>query len=1095
MTTLSPQTARPTAAAKPTFTPARNPVLQRKCASCGKKTSESGDCDECKKKKETAGVLQRRAVGDLRPKAVPPVVHDTLRSSGQPLDARTRAFMEPRFGHDFSAVRVHHDAQAAASARAVDARAYTVGNDIVFDAGRYDSNSDSGRQLLAHELAHTIQQRGLQRSSTGVSLPSTTEDQHLEHEADVLSSKALSGGGTKPGAAPTSHHPVLSRQAAQPSGSSLKPARIPDDADTLDHVVFEVKEPFPLPQEKGPVKPLWDKVAQGGGLRASLDVQGKPKVDLKQDRPELRETWLAKVGWPNAEKDTRWSKLAASVLKKQSPKGKDVVEEFPRVNGVACHMDHIVELQVSGGNEKENIQVLDPQPNMKSGGLIRNYLTDEGERAKAKANKAANESGSREPAGVLLIWRTVKQDGEMCGPCCEIEQAAAKGGTGAAQSGQTSEHLDATPKKVTFLGKESAILIPKSGKKTTIPLRESTIVENRAVSRLIPGLSLIDYNVAHPAISAAFDPDSVRLPVSLKEKAGEQGHIHVTVDETGELSVKPGKTKVPIHYLPLSDGVIESITQDGDGLAGKGTITPSIPLLKGANLGIEFSANHLAVTTAVPNEKLQSLHGMRVTEASLGFELAPNFKPSGTIAFEIGPQGKPVAEGQISVSADAQGFVATGALTAHIPGVDEAKGNVTYRRETGWTGGFDITKSSKTFIQNASVHVGFSDKDGLELTGGLGIKLPGDQDITLKVDKRKNTWIYTGQGEFKPPGGLLDPVRINFTYDGERVEGTGETGVKFHGLDGHIKVKYRDGKISGEGTLAVNKGRASGKIALKLSPEQKFSAEGEVTVKITDKLTATAGIKIDENEKVTLTGELKFPQSIELFKGFQGEHQIFSVGVSIPIPGASVGPLGVKARIEGGLSAGYHIGPGELRDLKVVAMFNPLEDKPDLDLTMQGQIYISAGAHVSGSISGSIVLDAVVASASGGLTLTATALLDGHVASQVALHYTQGRFEAKADLDLMLGLALKLALDAFVEAQAGVGPFKVETRKDWNLATYTYDTGLQLGMKTKTPLYYASDQPFKPPSLDQIEIIKPQIDISDMLSKVFHNAAGTEKTK
>src|SRR5688572_11541831 len=80
------------------------------------------------------GVLQRAAINSPPLSSVPPIVHDVLRSSGQSLDANTRAFMEPRFGHDFSGVRVHADAQAAESARAVSALAYTVGRDVVFGA-------------------------------------------------------------------------------------------------------------------------------------------------------------------------------------------------------------------------------------------------------------------------------------------------------------------------------------------------------------------------------------------------------------------------------------------------------------------------------------------------------------------------------------------------------------------------------------------------------------------------------------------------------------------------------------------------------------------------------------------------------------------------------------------------------------------------------------------------------------------------------------------------------------------------------------------------------------------------------------------------
>ena len=78
--------------------------------------------------------------------------------AGGPLDATTRAFMEPRFGHDFGHVRVHADSAAAAAAEALDARAFTLGRDLVFAKGEYRPHTSSGRRLIAHELAHAVQQ-------------------------------------------------------------------------------------------------------------------------------------------------------------------------------------------------------------------------------------------------------------------------------------------------------------------------------------------------------------------------------------------------------------------------------------------------------------------------------------------------------------------------------------------------------------------------------------------------------------------------------------------------------------------------------------------------------------------------------------------------------------------------------------------------------------------------------------------------------------------------------------------------------------------------------------------------------------------------
>jgi len=105
----------------------------------------------------------QRAVGNGGVNALvegePSPVHDVIRTAGRPLDADTRADMESRLGHDFGDVRVHDDQAAHDSARSVNAHAYTVGSDIVFQRDRYDPGSSDGRTMLAHELTHVVQQR------------------------------------------------------------------------------------------------------------------------------------------------------------------------------------------------------------------------------------------------------------------------------------------------------------------------------------------------------------------------------------------------------------------------------------------------------------------------------------------------------------------------------------------------------------------------------------------------------------------------------------------------------------------------------------------------------------------------------------------------------------------------------------------------------------------------------------------------------------------------------------------------------------------------------------------------------------------------
>jgi len=191
----------------PSSAPVNANLLQRKC-DCGGTPGPDGECAECREKR-----LQRRSTGQAEPSTVPPVVHDVLRSPGQPLEPDTRAFMEPRFGHDFDQVRVHTDARAAESARAVDALAYTVGRNVVFGAGRYAPGKSTGRKLLAHELSHVVQQGGAHGSQTGkiqLGSPDDAFERQAEENAITIDEPR------QPNRITSLHQPVVQRDLARP---------------------------------------------------------------------------------------------------------------------------------------------------------------------------------------------------------------------------------------------------------------------------------------------------------------------------------------------------------------------------------------------------------------------------------------------------------------------------------------------------------------------------------------------------------------------------------------------------------------------------------------------------------------------------------------------------------------------------------------------------------------------------------------------------------------------------------------------------------------------------------------------------------------
>jgi Domain of unknown function (DUF4157)/OmpA family len=275
-------------------------VLQRTC-SCGGK---GGSCEECKKKREDT--LQRSAVDSLPVEDVPPLVYDVLRDPGETLESAARLDLEDRIGHDFSHVRVHTDARAAQSARMVNALAYTVGRDVVFDAGQYRPDSFQGRRLLAHELTHVAQQPHVTQPPANLRVGErhSGAEHEAEHVADGVRSDAVA-----PSVAPS-----LQRQPREPDTTAPSNVGPP---------VSEVPRPpiFSLKRKDG--KWFW-RLDNIPGLGSTGDIPADPRdipktvQDLFKKKPEGGtddgEQTFPMPGSPNSPFPTDW---VATICKRE----------------------------------------------------------------------------------------------------------------------------------------------------------------------------------------------------------------------------------------------------------------------------------------------------------------------------------------------------------------------------------------------------------------------------------------------------------------------------------------------------------------------------------------------------------------------------------------------------------------------------------------------------------------------------------------------------------------------------------------------------------------------------------------------------------
>lgn len=260
-------------------------VLQRKC-DCGQHTIAGEQCESCKSKGSSNNPLQRVATGAGLVNDVPPIVDEVLRSPGQPLDKETRDYFEPRFGHDFSQVRVHTDSKASESANAINARAFTLGSDIVFSG----SSGLREKHTLAHELSHVVQQ------SQGSALPSSglkvgPSDTSHEREADSTARAVLSSTVASP-VALSAAQPALQRTNGDPPNKLVPLSKDPAEKhEASDAVVSDFQSAATTIQSetgidltKGPgdtVREMGSKTSKVGASNFSWHKTGRA-IDINQ---------------------------------------------------------------------------------------------------------------------------------------------------------------------------------------------------------------------------------------------------------------------------------------------------------------------------------------------------------------------------------------------------------------------------------------------------------------------------------------------------------------------------------------------------------------------------------------------------------------------------------------------------------------------------------------------------------------------------------------------------------------------------------------------------------------------------------------------
>ncbi|MDQ3279910.1 MAG: DUF4157 domain-containing protein [Acidobacteriota bacterium] len=1081
------------------------PQLARKCG-CA---PGAAHCPKCQEESNARGMLQRNASSGYETPNAMRLVGSVLRAPGQSLDRDTRAFMESRFGYDFSDVRIHTGEAAAASAQAVGAHAYTIGGDIVFDHGKYDPRSSSGRELLAHELAHTIQQSGMAATSLdqlAISHPGDTS----EREADDFAHHALSGEASRAAAPKQQGVMRLARfsnpkPVANPKAlAKLQQAGITeiDAAEEKNQVIrrFQVQT-LHLPKEKGPpsAMKLWvDKTqltrptddpskpapAAFSGLETVVEASGSYKGMLKAQRSDpkqLRRFWLTNVNLGITHATKIWQQAGGYTT--------DFMEDpLPAQGHKACQVDHIIELHIGGADAPPNMQMLSGPSNTASQAAIRSQITGH-----AGVIKEAMALAGLPLKQVAIRYLTVDPDVGHNDPCTTIEAAVRTITADPNNKVNPTVESNTDPYEIIAMGLPATLRVGK-GEKTQKIEGDPT---NEPFAGIAPGLRL-------QLLHLDKKPNTIDAIVSDNSKPGAEARLPITVTKgekvtlnvvNKKLAFPPGmRPNIEFTFPYLSSGTITKLDFTPDGLHAVGSLIPTIKLLSSVKLGIDLTPKS-AVATLAPNTPIRSpFGGLHFHDPKLSFPLFPEFKPSGSIGFYFGNnKQKPVLGGTLMASVEGTDFIASADVTANLPGLDSGTGKVNYHRTRGWSGNVHLSTSAKKILKEVSVDVAMDD-EGVEVTGTVLANVPGTSiDALLTVHRAKTgEMTYSGESTITIP--KFHPAKVKVVYGTQGLTLTGSAGFTLFDKTGEMSVWYRNGAFGGElHNFGFTKGRATVTLEVLKYANGRFSATGSVQMPLGDKFTATGRVTLDDKEQLSIAAALKIAKPIPLFdQPFKGDYTFFTINVPIPIPGASIGNLaGLQARVIGSLKAGYSVGPAVLQEATLEAGTSPFAKDTGTAITFQGLVVMPAEAYISGTIAGEVAISAFIAEVAGGLSLEAKASLKAMSRVGANVMWTPQRFTFHGELAASLGLDIGVSLNAYVVARAGLTDwFSTELRKDWVLGLWTFKPGLDLSMQAAFD--YASDQPFQMPT---INFNKPPLDGEKMIRGGMSKAEPAKETE
>lgn len=1064
-------------------------------------TGKTGTVADKKTGSAENGVQRKENPASANSSTDKPGTHSELTSrlgSGQPVDAATRAFFEPRLGRDLSDVRIHTDGAAAQSSRQIAARAFTFGNHIAFAQGEYQPDSEPGKRLLAHELAHVMQND----DQTTVHAVQRKIDPKFDKPDDLTD--AATDPVKKKAALPALQTLKLPAIKARHAEAYKKKA----SAKTLKRPKgYDRETPaFSTEQEKkwkdgitltAHYNTIGYKEGEGN---QTLTFYGAPPRPLTGTATEL----LDKLKVPKWSPDGSWFETGMQIdhIIEAQVNGEDAFSNYELLSGPHNNSSGAKLSQAIRANLRTYLQAIDKNPSKNNVDL---YLqqndidftkVEGGGESKTNSEKGAQFwSSTQINAGTHLSWlkpdaKAEKDDGT------KKDRFALYSFTG-------QGFIEAFSLHGTTVG------VSSSGRLHGIKL---------ASIQLNPG-----FEKAGPGTSIGTLTGTWELP---KGVAGPEEQLVVTLNAIDKKPYAGAMASLPPPTLQIQGASPVTFTQI-DFLRGEvtanGTLTTTHEMFPGVEIPVRWRGGEFAFehTFSTDNLKL-SLPGVTVDEAGLTLSFgSQGLGAEGMVGFTVAGFGNGMIIVGMKTGGETPILTAKGTLTADRKLFDQAAISIAYSSNEGFSGKgtLAITNPEKIKgIKSAKLTASYA-KSVFTATGDVNPDIPGLKSTSLGVTYDKSLLI-TGKLTIdeKVPGVESAEITVSVKEEGDKwkVAASGFVNPKLPGLKGaQLKFDYNDGFVLLEGKFRIKTGPLDGEFiagVTNASVNEKgergntgsgntFTAYGSALISaefIKDKLTGKLKLRLLPDGTTRVGGGLAV-NDFEVFKKIPENDQLFRNEINspkIPIPGLgfSVGSVSVGVTFWGSgfIRAFASVGPGKLTGISVdVEEFNPdTVTFADLVIKGKGSFEVPANAGLEIGAAAHIGLSAAIVEADASIGITGKVEIPEDkqpvLKAKSSFKYNQNTgLDIMNDIQLNIQPALEFALKGKVAVNLNL---LVDTitlwSKDWTLGKASFD--LPIGISAKGSLGYNSQKNSLTTSAENLLTVEnPDFDNPENMRKIL----------